>query len=150
MTRRRSKRSLATPPSSASSTCGADTATPTIASADGVFESANTCHASAMSITPSPMSETVIPVQRMRKSRPRSGSRRFVDSGISGPGTSGPGTVAGSQLGDCAGLVSWNRSVSSRIVAIRCSISSSVFDAVTCTRKPTSCFGTSGYAASVT
>ena len=73
-TRRRSKRSLATPPTSSRTIVGTVIAMPTIASAVGVFDSAYTCQAIATRNAPSPSSETDIPVQSRRKSRWRSGA----------------------------------------------------------------------------
>ena len=62
MTRRRSKRSLATPAEQREQHVRQRTSRRRrSASVDGVFESANTCHASAMSMMPSPMSEIVMP-----------------------------------------------------------------------------------------
>src|SRR5579862_2254856 len=74
MMRRRSKRSLTTPPKSTSRACGNDIAILTTASAAGAPESVYTCQASATRKIPSPISEMLAPVQRSRKSRSSSGA----------------------------------------------------------------------------
>ena len=71
MTRRRSKRSLTKPPNSSSRICGTDIAIIVRPSAVGRFDSSNTCQAIATSVTPSPISDTVMPAHRRRKPRSR-------------------------------------------------------------------------------
>jgi hypothetical protein len=69
ITRRRSKRSLSTPPSSKNAIVETLIAIPTIDRAVGTLESAYTCQASATKKIPSPSSEIDIPVHSRRKSR---------------------------------------------------------------------------------
>ena len=88
MTARRLRRSLTTPPGSRHTIVGMVIAIPTIASAAGAFQTAYTCHAIATRNTPSPTSDTVIPVHSSRKSRCRSGANRF--SRLNPPGRSRP------------------------------------------------------------
>ena len=73
MIRRRSKRSLATPPTSRNTIVGTVIAMPTTPIAAGASFSSYTCHASATRNAPSPSSETHMPIHRSRKSRSRSG-----------------------------------------------------------------------------
>ena len=76
MIRRRSNRSLITPPNSSVATCGSERANPTTDIAAGAPDSSYTCQASATSRMPSPISEVLIPVHSRRKSLPRSGSEQ--------------------------------------------------------------------------
>src|ERR1700709_384753 len=62
-----------TPPSRSRTSVGTGIATPTTARAVGASESAYTCQAIATRNTPSPSSDTHIPLQSSRKSRWRSG-----------------------------------------------------------------------------
>ena len=88
MIARRLSRSLTTPPGSRQTIVGTVMAIPTIESAAGAFQTAYTCHAIATRKMPSPTSDTVIPDHRSRKSRWRSGAKRF--SRLKPPGRSRP------------------------------------------------------------
>ena len=78
MTVRRSRRSLTTPPGRRHAIVGTVIAIPTTESAAGAFQSSYTCHAIATRKMPSPKSDTVIPLQRSRNRRWRSGCSRFT------------------------------------------------------------------------
>src|SRR3954452_15010338 len=76
MMRRRSSRSLATPPTSRKRMVGTVIAMPTSDIAVAAPDIAYTCHASATRNAPSPISEMQAPPHSSRKSRWRSGASR--------------------------------------------------------------------------
>src|SRR4051812_6821826 len=76
MMRRRSSRSLATPPTSRKRMVGTVIAMPTSDIAVAASDIAYTCHASATRNAPSPISEMQAPPHSSRKSRRRSGASR--------------------------------------------------------------------------
>ncbi len=78
MSDRRSRRSLSTPAGSMQRIVGTVIPIPRSERAAGAFQSSYACQAIAMRKMPSPSREIVIPLQSSRKSRPRSGARRFT------------------------------------------------------------------------
>ena len=76
ITKRRSKRSLATPPISKKTMVGTVIAMPTTDIAVGAFDSSYTCQATATRKAPSPSSDTHIAIQSLRNSGSRSGRSR--------------------------------------------------------------------------
>jgi hypothetical protein len=81
-TRRRSRRSLTTPPTSRKSTCGSVIAKPTRDSALGEFFNVYASQANATMKTPSPANDVDVPIHRSRKSRSRSGLKIGSDAVI--------------------------------------------------------------------